>query len=82
MALHRIISLSEYFNCKEDLGGKQRMNNVIKQIPSLVEKLNSLSGEYAELKELFFDDYSIELAEDSIRVLKLLNSGRKYLEMI
>jgi hypothetical protein len=80
--LHRIISVSEIFNHTEDLGGEQRMNNVVKQIPSLIEKLNSLSGEYAELKELFFDDYSIELAEDSIKVLKLLNSGRKYLEMI
>lgn len=58
------------------------MNNLITQIPDLLEKFKSFSDDYSEFKEVIFDDYNFELAEDSVKVLKFLNNGRKFFGML
>jgi len=51
------------------------------QLTNLFEKFQTISDEYSDYKELVFNDYNLELAEDSIKVLKLLNNGRKVWSM-
>ncbi len=53
------------------------MNELSEQLYNLFEKFQSISSEYADYKELLFDDFNTELAEDSFKTLKLLNTGRK-----
>lgn len=53
------------------------MPELTRQLYNLFEKFQTLSSEYADYKDILFDDINTELAEDSFKTLKLLNNGRK-----
>lgn len=53
------------------------MLELTQQLYNLFEKFQTVSSEYADYKDILFDDINTELAADSFKTLKLLNNGRK-----
>ena len=47
------------------------------EVVDLFKKVQEVSNDYADIKDILVDDSSAELLEDSVSVLKLLNCSRK-----
>ena len=58
------------------------MKSIVTEITNLYNKIIEFSEDYADVKDIFLDDNSVELLEDSIGVLKILNNSRKALAII
>ncbi len=58
------------------------MESFSNELSNLVQKIQEISDEYSDMKEIFFDEYNTELLEDSIKSLKLLNNSRKAFSMM
>ena len=48
----------------------------------LLNKIVKFSDDYADVKDIFLNDSTMELAEDAIGSLKFLNNSRKALSII
>lgn len=55
------------------------MEKIGTEIVTLLKKIQEVSKDYADIKDVFLDDSNMELLEDSVSVLKLLNNSRKAL---
>lgn len=53
------------------------MEKIRKEMVALFKKIQDVSDDYADVKEIFLDNSSMELLEDSIGVIKLLSNSRK-----
>lgn len=58
------------------------MEKISTEIATLFHKIQEVSEDYADIKDIFFDDSSMELLEDSVSTFKLLNNSRKALVLI
>lgn len=58
------------------------MEKLSAEITTLLNKIQEVSEEYADLKDIFLDDSSVELFEDSMSTIKFLNNSRKALSLI
>mgnify|MGYP007003807143 FL=1 len=58
------------------------MEKISTEIATLFQKIQDVSKEYADIKDIFLDDNNMELVEDSVSVIKFLNNSRKALLLI
>lgn len=58
------------------------MEKMSTEIATLFQKIQDVSKEYADIKDIFLDDSNMELVEDSVSVIKFLNNSRKALLLI
>lgn len=58
------------------------MEKISTEIVNLFHKIQEVSKDYADVKDIFFDENSMELLEDSVSTLKFLNNSRKALAII
>lgn len=58
------------------------MEKISTEIATLFKKIQDISKEYADIKDIFLDDGNMELVEDSVSVIKFLNNSRKALLLI
>lgn len=58
------------------------MEKLSTEITTLLNKIQEVSEDYADLKDIFLDDNSVELFEDSVSTIKFLNNSRKAFSLI
>ena len=58
------------------------MKKLVGEMSDLLNKIVKFSDDYADVKDIFLNDSTMELAEDAIGSLKFLNNSRKALSII
>lgn len=58
------------------------MEPISEEVSSLFKKIQQVAEDYSDIKDIFLDDQTTELLEDSVSTLKLLNNSRRAFSLL